>query len=65
MHLHFNIVSETEKVQLCRHNTIHETEKFTTTNYVNITEYVYLNQFLSLCSVSYSRLVLQNDIDKR
>ena len=35
------------------HNTIHQTQKITTNNYVDITEYVYLFQFLSFHSVSY------------
>ena len=42
MHVHFYNVRETEKIQLCLHNTIHETEKFTTIIYVDITEYVYV-----------------------
>ena len=41
------------KIQLCRHYTYMRLKKFTTTNYVDITEYVYLFQFPSFYFVSY------------
>ena len=44
MHVCFYILGELEKIHhyhLFRHNTIHENEKFATTNYVDKAENVY------------------------